>query len=217
MHHYTRQEYHLSHVGSGTGHSLAIWSYLVEFYKTLVKLKARSFGDIDPKTVPSTLVPPCHLGRRVPKMLLNITLINFRGGGEPRAKGVAGKLEGALDLAEIAAHAGSQCGALYQPRHFPVVQPFRPDRLALSRNTPKERTVRQPGELDPGLDCDDRARSVGGTAADLDLSPSGFSAQGEEHTLVEDLDPTATVLSLVGLQIEADDLGAPKPPSKADE
>ncbi len=77
--------------------------------------------------------------------------------------------------------------------------------------------MRQFGELEPGLDCGDRAGRIGRTASDLDLSPSRFTAQGDKQALVEDLDPTATVFSLVFLQIEADDLGAPKTSSKADE
>lgn len=72
-------------------------------------------------------------------------------------------------------------------------------------------------ELDPGLDRGNRAGRIGRAAADLDLAPSGFTAQGNKEPHVEDLDPTATVICLVGFQIEADDLGAPKAAGKADE
>ncbi len=71
-------------------------------------------------------------------------------------------------------------------------------------------------ELDPGLDRGDRAGRVRRAATHLDFSPSGFAAQGDEHPLVEDINPAAPVFGLVCLQIQADDLGASKTTGKAD-
>ncbi|MNL45981.1 hypothetical protein D3C87_1686630 [compost metagenome] len=66
--------------------------------------------------------------------------------------------------------------------------------------------MRHSGELDPGLDGRDWARGVGGTSADLDLPPSGLAPQSDEHALIEYFDPAATVLGLVGFEIETNDL-----------
>ena len=151
------------------------------------------------------------------ELFLDVALVDFSGGGQARAKGMSGEFDGAFDLTEINANACGHCGPLHQPSNLLAVQPLRADSLPLPGHAAKKGAMGHLGELDPSLDCGDRAGRIGRAATDLDLSPSGFTEQRNNHTLVEDLDPTTTVLSLVGLQVEADDLGAPKAASKADE
>lgn len=134
------------------------------------------------------------------ELFLDVTLVHFSGRGQARAKRMAGEFEGAFNFAEIAANACGHCGPFHKPSDLLVVQPLRPDSFPLPRHPTKKGAMSQFSELDPGLDCGDRAGRIGRTAADLDLSPSGFTAQGNEHALVEDLDPTATVFCLVGFQ-----------------
>jgi hypothetical protein len=96
----------------------------------------------------------------VSQLLLDISLIDFGRRSEASTKGMTGKLKCTLDLAKITANPGRHRGPLHQPSHFLVIQPFWPNRFALSRDPTEEGTVRKLGELDPGLDCRNRAGGV---------------------------------------------------------
>ncbi len=95
------------------------------------------------------------------ELLLDVTLVDFGGGGQARAKGMSGEFDGASDLAKITANAGRHCGPLHQPSYFLVIQSFCPNCFALSGHPAKKRAMSQLGELDPGLNCGDRAGRIG--------------------------------------------------------
>jgi hypothetical protein len=103
------------------------------------------------------------------ELFLDITLLDFGGRSQARAKRMAGELEDAFDLAEIAANAYGKC----------VFFTSRAASLSFSRTDPtafpcpvtqRKRAMSQLSKLDPGLDCGDRASRIGRAAADLDLS-----------------------------------------------
>lgn len=73
---------------------------------------------------------------------------------------MTGELESALNLAEIAAHPGRHRRPLHQPGYLLVVQPLRPDSFPASSPGEKGAHGGQLSELDPSLDCRDRAGNV---------------------------------------------------------
>lgn len=164
------------------------------------------FGEIHSKSVPSPLIPPRHLGGRMSQMFLNVAFIDFGGGSETCPQRVAGKFESPLDLTEIGSNASSHRRPFHQPRHFLVIEPIGSNSFALSRDAAEEGAMCKLCELDPGFHRGDRAGGIGRTTADLDFPPSGLGAQGDEHALVEDLDPAAAVFCLIGFGIETNDL-----------
>jgi hypothetical protein len=96
---------------------------------------------------------------------------------------MAGDLDGAFNLAEIAANACSHRCPFDKLSNLLVVQPLRPGSLPLPRNAAKYRLMSQICELDPGLDRGNRAGRIAGAAADLELSPTGFAAPGDTMPL----------------------------------
>jgi hypothetical protein len=56
------------------------------------------------------------------KLFLDVAFVDLGRGGKIRTKGMTGELEGALDLAEIAANACGHCSGFHKPRHLLVVQ-----------------------------------------------------------------------------------------------
>ena len=106
--------------------------------------------------------------------------------------------------------------ALDQTRHFLIVEPIRPGFFSLAVDTAKQRTFGAFRKLNPGLNGDDGAGGIGGTAADLDLAPAGLAVQGDQQTFVEDFDPATTVPFLVTAEVEAGDFGSTETTGKTD-
>lgn len=175
------------------------------------------FGEVDPEAVPPALVFAGHFRRGMTELLLHIAFFNLGGRGEASAQRVTRELSGTIRLAEIAAHAGGQGRFLDEARDLLVMQPIRPDVLALAAHPPEQRALFDPGEADPGLQRHDRAGGIGGSAADFDLAPAGLSAQRQQQALVQDLDPAAAVFGLVAAKVEAGEFRAAQSAGKADQ
>lgn len=78
----------------------------------------------------------------------------------------------ALAFRQIATDAGRECRAFDQERHLLIVRPLRADGFALAGIAPKLRTMPDPGQLQSGLQGDDRVSGVRRATADLDLAPA---------------------------------------------
>jgi len=88
---------------------------------------------------------------------------------------MAGEFLRPFAFAQITAHAGCKHCLFDQTRDFLVVETIWTDILALAADAAKQWAFVDPGELDPGLDGNDRAGGAGRTTADLDLTPAGFA------------------------------------------
>src|SRR6202162_5621138 len=128
-----------------------------------------------------------------------------------------GELQLPLRLGKIAADAGSQGCALDQASDVPVGQPVRANLFGAFGNAPEQRPVRDAGELEPGLESDDRTGGVAGATADFDLAPADLDLGPNDRALVENLDPAGAVFGVVGTAVEAGDFGAAQAAGKADQ
>ncbi|MET3778153.1 hypothetical protein ABID20_003740 [Rhizobium alvei] len=90
------------------------------------------FSEIHPETVTPALITAGHFGAGVAELFLDIALIDLRRRGKAGAQWVTGKLQPPLDLRKIAPYARGQRRLLNKASHFLVVEPFRPDNLALA-------------------------------------------------------------------------------------
>lgn len=66
------------------------------------------------------------------KLVLDMPLIDLGGGSESGAQRMASELLRAFNLRKIAAHPGGKRRLLDETRHLLVVEPIRPNGLALS-------------------------------------------------------------------------------------
>lgn len=89
-------------------------------------LQARRLGQIHPEPVSPTLIAPGHLGRSVPKLLLDMGLVDLG------RRGKAGEFLFPFAFGEIAPHPSGERCPLDQSRDLSVVEALRPHALTLA-------------------------------------------------------------------------------------
>ena len=82
-----------------------------------------------------------HFGAGVAELLLDVALVDLRGGGEAGAQRMPGEFSPPLGFGEIAPNAGSEGCSFDQPGDVPVGQPIGADILAVARDSPKQRSM----------------------------------------------------------------------------
>jgi hypothetical protein len=113
------------------------------------------------------------------ELLLHVALISLRGGGKAGTQRMPGEFLPPLGFGKITPHPGGQRRALDQPGDVPVGQPVGAGLLAVARDPPEQRPMRNAAQSRPGLQGCDRAGGVAGAAANLDLAPPGLAAYAE--------------------------------------
>ena len=112
-------------------------------------LQPGSFGQVDAEPVATPLIAAGHLGRGVPKLLLDIPFVHLCRRGETRAQRMAGKQRDALFLGHVGADSGLQHGLLDQSGHVLVRKAGVKGTFAVSRRAYKHRSEIDLGEVEP--------------------------------------------------------------------
>ena len=160
---------------------------------------------IDLEPIALALISAGHFGAGVAEMLLNVSLLNLGGGGEAGAQRVAAERQATLAFGKIAAQARGERACLDKPDDVLVGQPLPRNPAVLARDRPKEGTMADAAEPQPGLEEGDRAGVGARTAADFDVAPAGLAADGQERAFRKEFDPAGAVFGLAGPAIETDD------------
>jgi len=149
----------------------------------------------------------------MPKLFLNISLIDFRSGGETGPQGVTREhlhtlFVGPVDWTDT----GFQHQLLDQAHHMLVRQALGPDTRIVPINPPKDRPGTNLRKMEPLFESVDGAGLFGGSTTDLDLAPAGLALDVQHGAAVEEFDISSAVivktLTIVLADVETDDLGA---------
>src|SRR6056297_2759640 len=156
-------------------------------------LQPRGLGQVHPEPITPTLIPAGHLGGGMPKLLLNIALIDLGRRGKPGPQAVTRKKREALSLGQVRSDARVKHTPLDEPGDMFVVQPRLQRSLAIPRGPHENRAKVELAEMQPLFERMHRAGLFGRSATYLDLAPAGLGVQGEHGAVVEGFDPAATV------------------------
>jgi hypothetical protein len=73
------------------------------------RLQSSGSGEVYPEAIAPALIAAGHFGGGMAKLFLDVTFVDLGRRGKASVKGMTGELEGAFDLAEIAANACGDC------------------------------------------------------------------------------------------------------------
>ena len=142
------------------------------------------------------------------ELFLDIALIDIGRSGKPGAQGMAGEQFQALGLWKIGPNARIPHGLFDQPRHVFVGETIARNLAIIAGDTLKQGAEVYPGIVQVLLERMHRAGLVAGAAANLNLAPAGFAAKRQDQTLFFDGDPAFAFISIIPIDIEADDFRA---------
>ena len=145
------------------------------------------------------------------ELFLDIALIDIGRSGKPGAQGMAGEqFRGARLFGQISREY-LRLRTVFLIRRATCLSDkrFPGGFTIITGDALEQRAEVYPGIVQVLLKCMHRAGLVAGAAANLNLAPAGFAAKRQDQTLFFDGDPAFAFISIVAIDIEADDFRAP--------
>lgn len=162
---------------------------------------------VDAKPIPPTLIPPRYLCRYMTQLLLNVALVDLGARSQPNPHAMPREQGKPIFLGQLAADTSVKYGLFDQSHHVFISKASIESALVVTGGAAEQRAKIDFGKVQPLFQRMNRAGLIARSAANLNLTPTGFAAQEQHRAVVLYLHLTAAVRGIVLAVVQADNLG----------
>lgn len=178
----------------------------------LWRLQPGSFCEVHPEAITSSLIPTSHFRRGMPKLFLDIALINVSAARQTSSQRMTREQGKAFFLRQVGSNPRVSDCLLDQARNMFVRQAISCDLMIVTRDALEQWPKVDLGVVQILLKGVNRAGLVTGASANLNFAPSGFAAKRQDQSALLNGNPAFTVICVVSADVETYDLRAAETP-----